>query len=237
MKFSILIVEDETDIREMIEEALTQPEYTIYTAGDGQEALEFLRKNDFIDLIILDLMLPRVNGMTVLKKVREGNTVPILILSAKDGEYEKVLGLEYGADDYITKPFSVMELQARVKAFLRRTTVYHTKAENRESSITIGDLTIETEDLVVKKRGVPVSLTAKEFEILKLFANHPEKVYTKVSIYQEVWDDEFLHDDNVINVTIRRLREKIEDQPSDPRYIKTVWGIGYKLGIPVEGAK
>lgn len=236
MKFSILIVEDEPDIREMIEEALTQPEYTIYTAGDGQEALELIRQNDF-DLIILDLMLPKVNGMTVLKKVREQNTVPILILSAKDGEFEKVLGLEYGADDYITKPFSVMELQARVKAFLRRTTIYHAKAEHHDSRIAIGDLTIETEDLVVKKRGVPVSLTAKEFEILKLFAKHPEKVYTKVSIYQEVWDEEFLHDDNVINVTIRRLREKIEDQPSDPRYIKTVWGIGYKLGTPVEGGK
>lgn len=236
MKFSILIVEDEPDIREMIEEALTQPEYTIYTAGDGQEALELIRQNDFA-LIILDLMLPKVNGMTVLKKVREQNTVPILILSAKDGEFEKVLGLEYGADDYITKPFSVMELQARVKAFLRRTTIYHAKAEHHDSRITIGDLTIETEDLVVKKKGVPLSLTAKEFEILKLFANHPEKVYTKVSIYQEVWDEEFLHDDNVINVTIRRLREKIEDQPSDPRYIKTVWGIGYKLGTPVEGGK
>lgn len=133
--------------------------------------------------------------------------------------------------------FSVMELQARVKAFLRRTTIYHAKAEHHDSRITIGDLTIETEDLVVKKKGVPLSLTAKEFEILKLFANHPEKVYTKVSIYQEVWDEEFLHDDNVINVTIRRLREKIEDQPSDPRYIKTVWGIGYKLGTPVEGGK
>lgn len=108
MKFSILIVEDEPDIREMIEEALTQPEYTIYTAGDGQEALELIRQNDF-DLIILDLMLPKVNGMTVLKKVREQNTVPILILSAKDGEFEKVLGLEYGADDYITKPFTILD--------------------------------------------------------------------------------------------------------------------------------
>lgn len=235
MVYSILIVEDETDVRDMIEEALTQPEYKIYTAGDGQEALEFIRRNDFIDLVILDLMLPKVNGMTVLKKVREQYTIPILILSVKDGESDKVLGLEYGADDYITKPFSIMELQARVKAFLRRTSIYHTNTKNLESRITIGDLTIETEDLVVKKKGVPISLTAKEFEVLKLFAGHPEKVYTKVSIYQEVWDEEFLHDDNVINVTIRRLREKIEDQPSDPRYIKTVWGIGYKLGTAAEG--
>ena len=234
--YTILIVEDDKSLSNGIALALRDPELTFVQAFDIQNAAE-LYKTQNIALVILDLNLPDGSGLDFLRSVRQSSVTPVLILTANDLEMDIVTGLESGADDYITKPFSVMELQARVKAFLRRTTIYHAKAEHHDSRIAIGDLTIETEDLVVKKRGVPVSLTAKEFEILKLFAKHPEKVYTKVSIYQEVWDEEFLHDDNVINVTIRRLREKIEDQPSDPRYIKTVWGIGYKLGTPVEGGK
>lgn len=230
MEYKILIIEDDDDIRNIIGEALDQPDYQILTAQDGREALETFRFHERIDLILLDLMLPKIDGLTVLRKIRESSTVPVLILSAKNGEYEKVLGLEYGADDYITKPFSVIELQARVKAFLRRTTQYQTSASIEDKILVIKDLTIELNNLVVKKKGEALNLTAKEFSILTLFATHPDKVYTKVQLYQEIWDDKFLNDENVINVNIRRLREKIEDDPSKPMYIKTVWGIGYKLG-------
>lgn len=230
MEYKILIIEDDDDIRNIIREALDQPDYQILTAQDGREALETFRFHERMDLIILDLMLPKIDGLTVLRKIRESSTVPVLILSAKNGEYEKVLGLEYGADDYITKPFSVIELQARVKAFLRRTTQYQTSASIEDKILVIKDLTIELNNLVVKKKGEVVNLTAKEFSILTLFATRPDKVYTKVQLYQEIWDDKFLNDENVINVNIRRLREKIEDDPSKPMYIKTVWGIGYKLG-------
>lgn len=237
MAFSILIVEDENDIRSMIEEALSNPDYSVSTAADGKEALDFFERNKSIDLIILDLMLPKIDGLTVLKKIRESSIVPILILSARNGDYEKVIGLEYGADDYITKPFSIIELQARVRAFLRRVNEYHVTEQTLGTLVRIGNITVDIDNLVVKKENEVVHLTAKEFEVLKLFAMHPAKVYTKVQLYEEVWDDEFLKDENVINVTIRRLREKIEDNPSEPQFIRTVWGIGYKLGIKAEEGK
>ncbi|MGB8451971.1 MAG: response regulator transcription factor [Anaerocolumna sp.] len=232
--YSILIVEDDIDICKMISEALSQPDYTIYTASDGKEALETFRYHDEVSLIILDLMLPGIDGLSVLKRIRETSTIPVLILSAKNGEYEKVLGLEFGADDYITKPFSIIELQARVKAFLRRMTEYHKdSADKSNEKITIGELEIEPDNFIVKKDGQLINLTAKEFSILKLFITHPGKVYTKVQLYKEIWDDNYLNDENVVNVQIRRLREKIERNPSEPEYIKTIWGIGYKLGEPV----
>ena len=231
MKYSILIVEDDNDICRMIEEALTQPDYVIYTAMDGKEALDTFSKQNEIDLIILDLMLPVMDGLSVLKRIRENSTVPVIILSAKNGEYEKVLGLEFGADDYITKPFSIIELQARVKAFLRRMNEYHKDTLKQESDkIIVGELEIELENFLIKKQGEIINLTAKEFNMLKLFATHPGKVYTKVQLYKEIWDENFLNDENVVNVQIRRLREKIEKNPSEPEYIKTIWGIGYKLG-------
>ena len=231
MKYSILIVEDDNDICRMIEEALTQPDYVIYTAMDGKEALDTFSKQNEIDLIILDLMLPVMDGLSVLKRIRENSTVPVIILSAKNGEYEKVLGLEFGADDYITKPFSIIELQARVKAFLRRMNEYHKDTLKQESDkIIVGELEIEPDNFLIKKQGEIINLTAKEFNMLKLFATHPGKVYTKVQLYKEIWDENFLNDENVVNVQIRRLREKIEKNPSEPEYIKTIWGIGYKLG-------
>lgn len=235
MEFRLLIIEDEPDIRLMIEEALSLPGYRITAAEDGQEALQRFSEEEGWDLVVLDLMLPKVDGLTVLRKIREKSTVPVLILSARNGEYEKVLGLEYGADDYITKPFSVIELQARVKAFLRRANEYTRGVPGGEGSvraaqIQIGDLYIDPDNLTVRKRGENISLTAKEFDILRLLAGNPSRVYTKIQIYESVWDENFLKDENVINVTIRRLREKIEDNPSSPVYIKTVWGIGYKMG-------
>lgn len=231
MQFSILVVEDDDDIRAMIIETLMQPDYKLHSAADGKEALETFRSEEQTDLVILDLMLPKIDGLTVLRRIRDVSIVPVLILSARNGEYEKVLGLEYGADDYLTKPFSVIELQARVRALLRRAKEYQPAVSGSiGGEIAIGDLRIEPDNIVVKKNNKPVNLTAKEFSILKLFAEHPEKVYTKVQLYREIWDENYLNDENVINVNIRRLREKIEDNPSEPKYIKTVWGIGYKLG-------
>jgi two-component system, OmpR family, response regulator VicR len=231
MDYSILIVEDDNDICMMIAEALAQPDYTIYTASDGKEALEAFRCHKEVSLIILDLMLPGIDGLSVLKRIREASTVPVLILSAKNGEYEKVLGLEFGADDSITKPFSVIELQARVKAFLRRITEYHKDFANQgDEKIKVGELEIEPDNFIVKKNGEIINLTSKEFSMLKLFVTHPGKVYTKVQLYKEIWDENYLNDENVVNVQIRRLREKIEKNPSEPEYIKTIWGIGYKLG-------
>lgn len=232
MTDKILIIEDDDDIRTMIYDGLNQPDYDIQLAQDGREALKFFEETSNLNLVILDLMLPQIDGLTVLKKIRETNTVPVIILSAKNGEYEKVLGLEYGADDYITKPFSVIELQARVKAALRRNKQYqHHSSFDVGQRLKIGQLTIELDNFIVKKNQEVIPLTAKEFQLIKLFATHPEKVFTKVQLYKEIWDDQFLNDENVVNVTIRRLREKIEDNPSDPQYIKTIWGIGYKLGV------
>lgn len=237
MEYTILIVEDEPDIRQMIAEALSLPDYRIVTAADGQEALERFAAQEKTDLVVLDLMLPKIDGLTVLRRIRRQSAVPVLILSAKNGEYEKVLGLEYGADDYITKPFSVLELQARVKAFLRRINQYQAPVSPAQDpeAIRIRDLEIDPGNLTVSRNGQNISLTAKEFDILKLLSQNPSKVYTKMQIYESVWDENFLKDENVINVTIRRLREKIEPDPSNPVYIRTVWGIGYTMGT--EGAK
>ncbi|MGL6199829.1 MAG: response regulator transcription factor [Lachnospiraceae bacterium] len=232
MTDKILIIEDDDDIRTMIYEALNQPDYDIQLAQDGREALKLFQETSDLNLVILDLMLPQIDGLTVLKKIRETNTVPVIILSARNGEYEKVLGLEYGADDYITKPFSVIELQARVKAALRRNKQYQLHSSlGVGQCLKVGQLTIELDNFVVKKEQEVIHVTAREFKLIKLFATHPEKVFTKVQLYKEIWDDQFLNDENVVNVTIRRLREKIEDDPSDPQYIQTIWGIGYKLGV------
>lgn len=235
MNQKIIIIEDEEDIRLLIKETLEGQGYEILSAEDGAEGLLLIEKHIHeINLIILDLMLPKVDGMSLLKKIRNMNSTPVLILSAKDGEYDKILGLEFGADDYLTKPFSLLELQARVKALLRRNNEYQAPAKEKEEQVRIGDLVIEPMNYIALKDGVNLNLTAKEFQILNLFIMNPKKVYTKVDLYQEIWDDEFLHDENVLNVHIRRLRKKIEDDPSNPKYIQTVWGIGYKLGVELK---
>lgn len=233
MNQKIVVVEDEEDIQKLIKETMEQQGYSVVTANDGEQANTLLGELTTIDLVILDLMLPKIDGLTVLKKLRSVSNIPVLILSAKDGEYEKILGLEFGADDYLTKPFSLLELQARVKALLRRNNEYQAqeKLEETEKIITVGELTIEPNNFLVKKNDTIVNLTAKEFQILSLFVSNPKKVYTKVQLYKEIWDEEFIHDENVMNVHIRRLRKKIENDPSNPIYIKTVWGIGYKLGV------
>lgn len=225
----ILLVEDDMEISTMLKNFLMTENYEVITAIDGESACEKFFSDDF-DLVLLDLMIPKRNGMEVMRKIRESNTVPIIILSAKDTDSDITLGLGLGADDYITKPFSVTEVLARIKANIRRTTQYAAGAFLQQPVLTKGSLTMDLNDYCVKKDGKEIELTAKEFEILKLLLQNPKRVYTKKQIYSLVWNDVYMGDENAVNVHISRLRTKIEDNPRDPRYILTVWGIGYKAG-------
>ncbi len=176
-------------------------------------------------------MMPKLDGIETMEIIRKKSSVPILIMSAKDTDVDKAVGLGLGADDYISKPFSMIEITARVKAAIRRATKYSQGNQVEEvNTININELTISLDNYSVIKNGVDVKLTSKEFDILKLFITNPNKVFTKAQIYDLIWDEGYFGDDNVINVHMRRLREKIEDDPSNPKYIKTLWGIGYKLG-------
>lgn len=228
---NILLVEDDISISEMVINYLSKEGYTLVHARDGEEAFRLFYEHNFA-LILLDLMLPHFNGMDFLKKIREQSRVPVLIVSAKDGEVDKALGLGFGADDYIAKPFSLIELTARVKSAIRRATEYSEwggTAPHQPNIITVQDITLDIDNILVSKNGREIRLTAKEWGILKLLFTYPKKIFTKEQIYRSVWGDEYYGDENIINVHMSRLREKIEDHPSSP-YIKTVWGIGYKLG-------
>lgn len=225
----ILLVEDDIEISTMLKNFLLTENYEVITAFDGESACEKFFSDNF-SLVLLDLMIPKMNGLEVMGKIRESNTVPIIIISAKDTDSDKTLGLGLGADDYITKPFSVTEVLARIKANIRRNTQYAMGTSMQQSIITKGILTMNLNDYSVKKSGNEIELTAKEFEILKLLLQNPQKVYTKQQIYSLVWNDAYLGDENAVNVHISRLRTKIEDNPREPKYIITVWGIGYKLG-------
>ena len=228
MRDHILLVEDDQSICEMVEKCLTKEGFSITTANDGEQAIVQFSQGSF-DLILLDIMLPNLDGLEAMKIIREKSSIPIVIMSAKDQDIDKALGLGLGADDYISKPFSMIELLARVKAAIRRATKYSSHQEIAESIIHIGDLTIDITNFSVTKKKEPLKLTSKEFEILKLFATNRNRVFTKEQIYHFVWNEEYYGDENIINVHMRRLREKIEDDPSKPQYIKTLWGIGYKL--------
>lgn len=228
-KYRILLVEDDTEISDMLRSYLATENYEVDCAFDGQEACDRFDKDSF-DLVLLDLMIPKVSGMSVMKHIRRKSFVPIIILSAKDTESDKTLGLGLGADDYITKPFSVVEVLARIKAALRRTKHYDSAVPESAATLQAGDLIMHLTDYRVEKRGEAIELTSKEFETLKLLMQNPKKVYTKAQIYALVWNDVYLGDENAVNVHISRLRNKIEDDSRNPRYVTTVWGIGYKFG-------
>ncbi|WP_195617997.1 response regulator transcription factor [Clostridium paraputrificum] len=223
----ILLVEDEKEISLMVKNYLTKEGYIVDTAFNGEEGLFQFRQKDY-SLVILDIMMPKMDGIELIKRIREKSNVPAIILSAKDGEIDKALGLGFGADDYVAKPFSMVELSARVKAAIRRATEYSNEEVKQNKVIKVDDLIIDINNYSVKRGDEDLKLTNKEFEIFKLFLTNPNIVFTKEQIYRQVWEDEFMGDDNIINVHIRRLREKVERDPSKPKYIKTLWGIGYK---------
>ncbi len=229
MQHHILLVEDDASIAELVEGYLTKEGFRITTAADGEEGLSLTERERF-DFIVADLMMPGMDGLEMIRRVRESSSVPILIMSAKDGEVDKALGLGFGADDYITKPFSMLELAARIKAGIRRATKYAGRDEQQQAPrlLTFDRLTIDLDNFSAVKDGATIKLTSKEFDILRLLATNPNRVFTKAQIYGLVWQDDYMGDDNVINVHMRRLREKIEDNPSDPQMIKTLWAIGYK---------
>ncbi|GAA0136791.1 two-component system response regulator YcbL [Paenibacillus sp. YSY-4.3] len=232
MNQSILLVEDDLSISEMVINCLSKEGFSITLARDGEEALRLFGEQSYA-LVLLDLMLPYLNGMDFLKKIREHSRVPVLIVSAKDSEVDKALGLGFGADDYIAKPFSLIELTARVKSAIRRATEYSAAgglASSSSNIITVQDMSMDIDNIRLSKHGREIHLTAKEWSILKLLFTYPKKIFTKEQIYRSVWGDEYYGDENIINVHMSRLRDKIEDNPSSPQYIKTVWGIGYKLG-------
>ncbi|EJQ66959.1 MULTISPECIES: response regulator transcription factor [Bacillus] len=229
MSHHILLVEDDISIQEMVEKYLIKEGFQVTIASDGEEGVNTYLKGSF-DLIILDIMMPKLDGLEVVRIIREKSAVPILMMSAKDTDVDKAVGLGLGADDYICKPFSMIELAARVKAGIRRSTKY-SAVESKDEAIQIGDLIIDPINFTVEKKGRQLKLTLKEFEILKLFVKNQNRVFTKAQIYTLVWNEEYYGDDNVINVHMRRLREKIESDPSNPEYIKTLWGIGYKLEV------
>ena len=225
----LLLVEDDIEISQMLKNYLDAENYEVVCVADGKEACEKFESDSYA-LVLLDLMIPKISGMDVMQHIRQRSTVPIIILSAKDTDADKTLGLGLGADDYITKPFSVTEILARIKANIRRSTQYSKPAEPENEILVFGDLVMNLTDYTVTKKNVKVDLTAKEYEILKLLLQNPKKVYTKEQMYSLIWNDAYLGDENAVNVHISRLRNKIEDNPRSPKYVITVWGIGYKLG-------
>lgn len=231
MNESILLVEDDQEIHEMVANHLKKEGYKVASAFDGDEALQVFSQGEY-DLVMLDLMLPTANGLDILQLIRKDSMLPILIMSAKGSDLDKALGLGFGADDYIAKPFSLIEMTARVKAALRRSKQYsRMTAEDSHQTIQIGELKIDLTNFAVLRNGDEINLTAKEFQILSLLATNPNRVFTKGQLYESVWKDVYYGDDNVINVHIRRLRGKIEEDASSPKYIKTIWGIGYKMEV------
>lgn len=226
----VLFVEDNLEICEMLGGYLTAENFEVDCAYDGEQACQKFDSNTY-HIVLLDLMIPKISGMDVMKHIRKSSTVPIIIISAKDTELDKTLGLGLGADDYITKPFSVVEVLARVKANIRRTTEYAAPIQEPEE-LSFRSLKMDLSNHTVTKNGVLLELTAKEFDILKLLLQNPKRVYTKAQIYSLIWNDVYVGDENAVNVHISRLRNKIEDNPRSPECVLTVWGIGYKLGEP-----
>lgn len=230
----ILVVDDEKPISDIVKFNLTKEGYEVYTAYDGEEALAQVEEV-VPDLVLLDLMLPKIDGLEVCRAIRKNHDMPIIMVTAKDSEIDKVLGLELGADDYVTKPFSNRELVARVKANLRRQGSGPTKEEEatpESNELEIGALTIHPDAYTVSKRGEKIELTHREFELLHYLAKHLGQVMTREHLLQTVWGYDYFGDVRTVDVTVRRLREKIEDSPSHPAWLVTRRGVGYYLKNP-----
>lgn len=225
MAKKVLVVDDEKLIVKGIRFSLEQDGMEVDCAYDGEKALECAKNKEY-DMILLDLMLPKMNGLEVCQQIREFSDVPIVMLTARSDDMDKILGLEYGADDYITKPFNILEVKARIKAIMRRVSKSNQSKAN-DKIIVKGDMTIDCESRRVVIGKKEVNLTAKEFDLLELLAMNPNKVYSRENLLNIVWGYEYPGDARTVDVHIRRLREKIETNPSDPKYVYTKWGVGY----------
>ncbi len=225
--YTILVCDDDKAIVDAIEIYLRQERYQVLKAYDGMEALKLLEENE-VHLILMDVMMPKLDGLKATIKIRENRNIPIIMLSAKSEDMDKILGLNFGADDYITKPFNPLELMARVKSQLRRFTSLGSMAE-QSNVIKIGDLELDKDAKVVRVSGEAVKLTATEYGILQLLMENAGKVFSIDEIYEKVWNELSFAPENTVSVHIRRIREKIEINPKEPRYLKVVWGIGYKI--------
>lgn len=229
----VLVVDDEKLIVKGIRFSLEHEDFEVECAYDGEEALEKVKEQPF-DIILLDVMLPKLTGFEVCQQIREFSDVPIIMLTAKGDDMDKILGLEYGADDYITKPFNILEVKARIKAIIRRSSRSGQKKDENKNE------QVQTENEAVRLdkdgrrafiEGREVSLTAKEFELLEFLMNHPNKIYSRDKLLHEVWEEDYPGDVRTVDVHIRRMREKIETNPSEPKYLHTKWGVGYYFDI------
>ncbi len=221
----VLVVDDEKHIVKGIRFSLEQDGMEVDCAYDGEEALEKVRQNQY-DIIILDVMLPKLTGFEVCQQIREFSDVPIVMLTAKGEDMDKILGLEYGADDYITKPFNILEVKARLKAIMRRSSSGKTK-EPQSNVVEDGSLRLDRDNRRLYIDGKEINLTSKEFEVLELLVTHPDKVYGREELLRLIWGADYPGDVRTVDVHVRRLREKIEPNPSEPRYVQTKWGVGY----------
>lgn len=227
MATKILVVDDEKMIVKGIRYSLLQDGYEVDTAYDGEEALQKAQQNQY-DMILLDVMLPKHSGLEVLQQIREFSSVPVIMLTAKGEDMDKILGLDYGADDYITKPFNILEVKARIKAIIRRVAGGRRgRDEEDERILENGDLRMDFDNRRVSVAGKEINLTSKEFELLELLATHPGKVYSRSMLLQTVWGKDYPGDVRTVDVHIRRLREKVEPNASEPVYVQTKWGVGY----------
>lgn len=221
----VLVVDDEKLIVKGLRFSLEQDDMEVDCAYDGEEALEMVKRKEY-DMILLDVMLPKYDGFEVCRQIRDFSDVPVIMLTAKGEDMDKILGLEYGADDYITKPFNILEVKARIKAIMRRTAGSQPKKEDSKV-IEAGDLRLDCESRRLFILNKEVNLTAKEFDLLELLVNNPNKVYSRENLLNLVWGYEYPGDVRTVDVHVRRLREKIEKNPSEPKYVHTKWGVGY----------
>lgn len=226
--YNILVCDDDKEIVEAIEIYLSQEGYRIFKAYDGIEAMEVLKKND-IHLLLIDVMMPKLDGIRATMKIREYSGIPIIILSAKSEDVDKILGLNIGADDYVTKPFNPLELTARVKSQLRRYTQLGTMNMESATVFRTGDLCVNDDEKTVTVDGEPVKLTPMEYNILRFLVINAGRVFSIEQIYENIWNEEAIGVENTVAVHIRHIREKIEIDPKNPRYLKVVWGLGYKV--------
>ena len=225
MANKVLVVDDEKLIVKGIRFSLEQDGMEVICAYDGEEALQYAKEQQF-DMILLDVMLPKLTGFEVCQQIREFSNVPIIMLTAKGEDMDKILGLEYGADDYITKPFNILEVKARIKAIIRRTTKNAAKKESSDRIVS-GEMVIERANRRVSIGNKEINLTAKEFDVLELLATNPNQVYSREKLLTLVWGADYPGDVRTVDVHIRRLREKVETNSSEPKYVHTKWGVGY----------